>query len=49
VIALDEVQALLDALLPPLLSAHRHLSEYFGATMLLASATQPAFFDLGPF
>ncbi|MFI7052262.1 CRISPR-associated helicase Cas3' [Streptosporangium canum] len=46
VIVLDEVQSLPDAMLLPILSALRHLTEYFGTSVLLASATQPAFFDL---
>ncbi|MEV5747172.1 CRISPR-associated helicase Cas3' [Actinoallomurus sp. NPDC052308] len=49
VIVLDEVQALPDRLLLPILSVLRHLTEYFGTTVLLASATQPAFFELSPF
>lgn len=49
VIVLDEVQALPDAMLLPILSALRHLTEYFGSSVLLASATQPAFFDLDIF
>jgi CRISPR-associated endonuclease/helicase Cas3 len=46
VIVLDEVQSLPDAMLLPILSVLRHLTEYFGTSVLLASATQPAFFDL---
>lgn len=46
VIVLDEVQALPDQMLLPILSALRHLTEYMGTTVLLASATQPSFFDL---
>ncbi|MFD2357249.1 hypothetical protein ACFSTC_60225 [Nonomuraea ferruginea] len=38
-IVLDEVQALPDAMLLPILSALRHLTEYFGSSVLLASAT----------
>ena len=39
VIVPDEVQALPDRLLLPILSALRMLTERFGATVLLASAT----------
>ncbi|WP_017559346.1 CRISPR-associated helicase/endonuclease Cas3 [Nocardiopsis baichengensis] len=49
VLVLDEVQALPDRLLVPILSMLRTLTEHFGVTVLLASATQPAFFDLSPF
>lgn len=49
VIVLDEVQALPDRLLLPILSALRMLTEHFGATVLLASATQPAYWSLEPF
>lgn len=49
VIVLDEVQALPDDLLMPILSGLRHLTEYFGSTVLLASATQPEFWSLPPF
>lgn len=49
VIVLDEVQALPDRLLLPILSALRVLTERFGATVLLASATQPAYWNLEPF
>jgi len=49
VIVLDEVQALPDALLLPILSALRHLAARFGTTVLLASATQPEFWSLSPF
>ena len=49
VIVLDEVQALPDRLLLPILSALRMLTERFGATVLLASATQPAYWSLAPF
>ncbi|WP_182884222.1 CRISPR-associated helicase Cas3' [Microbispora sp. H10885] len=49
VIVLDEVQSLPDSMLLPILSALRQLTEYFGTSVLLASATQPAFFDLGIF
>ncbi|WP_110946241.1 CRISPR-associated helicase Cas3' [Streptomyces avicenniae] len=46
VIVLDEVQALPDRLLVPILSALRGLVEYFGVTVVLASATQPDFWSL---
>jgi CRISPR-associated endonuclease/helicase Cas3 len=49
VIVLDEVQALPDRLLLPILSALRLLTERFGATVLLASATQPSYWSLPPF
>ena len=49
VIVLDEVQALPDRLLLPILSALRALAECFGTTVLLASATQPSYWKLGPF
>lgn len=43
VIVLDEVQALPVPLLVPILDGLRLLAEHFGTTVLLASATQPAF------
>jgi CRISPR-associated endonuclease/helicase Cas3 len=43
VIVLDEVQSLPIPLLVPILDGLRVLTEYFGTTVLLASATQPAF------
>ncbi|QXJ21569.1 CRISPR-associated helicase Cas3' [Actinomadura graeca] len=49
VIVLDEVQSLPDGMLPPILSALRTLTEHFGTSVLLASATQPEFFSLGVF
>jgi CRISPR-associated endonuclease/helicase Cas3 len=49
VIVLDEVQALPDRLLVPILSALRVLTERFGATVVLASATQPSYWSLEPF
>jgi CRISPR-associated endonuclease/helicase Cas3 len=49
VIVLDEVQALPDRLLLPILSVLRMLVERYGTTVLLASATQPSYWDLGPF
>ncbi|MEV0196353.1 CRISPR-associated helicase Cas3' [Nonomuraea sp. NPDC050691] len=48
VIVLDEVQALPDRLLIPIISALRSLSQWFGATVVLASATQPPFELLSP-
>jgi CRISPR-associated endonuclease/helicase Cas3 len=49
VIVLDEVQALPHRLLVPILDALRVLVTHFGTTVLLSSATQPEFWDLGPF
>jgi CRISPR-associated endonuclease/helicase Cas3 len=49
VIVLDEVQALPDRLLMPVLSGLRVLTERFGCTVLLASATQPSYWALRPF
>lgn len=49
VIVLDEVQALPDRLLIPILSSLRLLTERFGSTVLLASATQPSYWALNPF
>jgi CRISPR-associated endonuclease/helicase Cas3 len=49
VIVLDEVQALPDRLLLPILSSLRLLTERFGSTVLLASATQPSYWALKPF
>ncbi|MGH3567738.1 MAG: CRISPR-associated helicase Cas3' [Pseudonocardia sp.] len=43
VIVLDEVQALPVQLLVPILDGLKLLTEHFGTTVLLASATQPAF------
>ena len=48
VVVLDEVQSLPDRLLLPILSALRHLTSYFGATVVLCTATQPAFDALPP-
>ncbi len=45
VIVLDEVQALPDRLLAPILSSLRSLVDRFGATVVLASATQPEFWS----
>jgi CRISPR-associated endonuclease/helicase Cas3 len=46
VVVLDEVQALPDRLLVPILSTLRDLVEHFGVTVVLASATQPEFWSL---
>ncbi|QLY33940.1 CRISPR-associated helicase Cas3' [Nocardia huaxiensis] len=43
VVVLDEVQALPNRLLLPILSGLRTLTEQFGTTVLLTSATQPQF------
>jgi CRISPR-associated endonuclease/helicase Cas3 len=48
VIVLDEVQALPHLLLPPVLDALRVLTQRFGTTVLLASATQPQWWELSP-
>jgi CRISPR-associated endonuclease/helicase Cas3 len=48
VVVLDEVQALPHELLPPITDGLRILSERFGTTVLLASATQPELWALGP-
>ena len=49
VIVLDEVQALPDRLLVPILSGLRGLCDHFGVTVLLASATQPEFVVVSSF
>jgi CRISPR-associated endonuclease/helicase Cas3 len=49
VIVLDEVQALPHRLLVPILDGLRLLVAHFGTTVLLASATQPDFWELSPF
>ncbi len=46
VVILDEVQALPLHLIPVILGVLKDLTENYGVTVLLASATQPAFFDL---
>jgi len=48
VIVLDEVQSLPHQMLVPILDALRTLVSHFGATVLLASATQPDFWYLSP-
>ena len=48
VIVLDEVQSLPHQMLVPILDALRTLVQHFGATVLLASATQPDFWHLSP-
>jgi CRISPR-associated endonuclease/helicase Cas3 len=48
VVVLDEIQALPHLLLPPILDALRLLCERFGTTVLLASATQPEWWQLSP-
>jgi CRISPR-associated endonuclease/helicase Cas3 len=48
VLVLDEVQALPQGVLPVILEGLKVLSRHFGTTVLLASATQPAFQELGP-
>jgi CRISPR-associated endonuclease/helicase Cas3 len=49
VLVLDEVQALPHRFLVPILDSLRTLVSHFGATVLLASATQPDFWHLSPF
>ncbi|HEU5155360.1 MAG TPA: CRISPR-associated helicase Cas3' [Streptosporangiaceae bacterium] len=49
VIVLDEVQALPHEMLVPILDVLRGLTEHFGASVVLSSATQPDFWHLGPF
>lgn len=45
VVVIDEVQSLPLRLLPAILQMMRELSEHYGVTFLLASATQPAFWS----
>ncbi|MGC0419593.1 CRISPR-associated endonuclease Cas3'' [Embleya sp. AB8] len=49
VIVLDEVQALPDPLLIPILSVLRELCDHYGTTVLLTSATQPEFMAVSGF
>lgn len=49
VIVLDEVQALPDRLLMPILSVLRGLCDHYGTTVLLTSATQPEFMAVSGF
>jgi CRISPR-associated endonuclease/helicase Cas3 len=48
VIVLDEVQSLPHQMLVPILDALRTLVTHFGTSVVLASATQPDFWHLGP-
>lgn len=49
VVVLDEVQALPDRLLVPILSGLRDLVQHFRVTVVLASATQPEFWSMPGF
>ena len=49
VIVLDEAQALPSGLLAPILDGLRELTEYYGASVVLSTATQPAFDEIDEF
>lgn len=49
VIVLDEAQALPAGLLAPILDGLRELTEHYGATVVLSTATQPAFEEIPEF
>ena len=49
IIILDEAQALPSGLLAPILDGLRKLTEHYGASVVLSTATQPAFDEIGEF
>lgn len=49
VIILDEAQALPPPMLEPILDALRQLTDHYGTTVVLSTATQPAFETIKPF
>ena len=49
VIILDEAQALPPKMLEPILDALRQLTDHYGTTVVLSTATQPAFETIKPF